>query len=245
MTPQTKRLDAAGKIVKIMDLLCSSQENLSIRDIEEITGISRSTVHRFLTSLEEQEWVYRDSQSEKFRPGIRFFLLNNKNLFYEEITQVAAPIMRDLVDKTGKTAILSILEGLNGLCIHTVEPPMSVKFVAHKGMVIPAYYGATGKVLLAFCREETRKRMLSEAKNKGINVPELIEEIDKIRTEGYAYSKEEWIAHAGDISVPVFDRNGNFVAQLGIAGLASDFEGRETELLNIVREASERMSKEL
>lgn len=244
MNDQRDRLDAVGKVVHIMDLICSSDETLSIREIETRSGIPRSTVHRFLASLEQQEWVYRDTHSDSYRPGIRFFLLHNPGTFYQELTEIADPIMQSLVRSTGKTAIMSVLEGSTGLCIHTVEPLLSMKFVAHKGMNIPLHTGATGKVLLAFCRDRTRDRILSSLSDQGM-ARSLRNQVERIRDSGYSISKEEWIEHAGDISVPVFDPKGVFVAQLGIAGLASSFDDHEEELLELVKDAAYRIAKSL
>ena len=237
--------DTVGKIAAIMELLCSSGDTYSLREIETHTGIPRSTLHRLLLALEKQEWVYRDTLSERFRPGVRFFLLHNGKLFHHALIRTAAPEMEVLVQKTGKTAVLSVLEGSSGLCIHHVEPPQGVKYVAHRGMSIPLYTGATGKVLLAFCQEDERERFLEEELPKTVDVSRLRHELEDIRLKGYAYSREEWMEHAGDISVPVFDKRGRFVAQLGLAGLVTSFDGKEESLLRSLQEASERIGKAL
>lgn len=235
--------DAVGKVVRIMESLCNSKETLSIRDIERETDIPRSTVHRFLTSLEEQEWVYRDEETDRYRLGIRFFLLHRNDSFYEELITIAKPYMSKLVESTGKTCIMSVLEGTEGFCIHTEEPEMSMKFVAHKGMNIPLNSGATGKILLAFCADRIRNGILGGMDREKAAV--LKGELEKIRSDGYAVSREEWIKHAGDISVPLFDSTGNFVAQLGIAGLVTSFDGHEEELADLVKKASRAIGKSL
>ncbi len=235
------RRDAAAKIAAVMEFLCSSGETHSLREIETHTKIPRSTLHRLLVSLERQEWVYRDGQSERFRPGVRFFLLHNSKLFHQALVRAAAPQMERLVQETGKTAVMSVLEGSTGLCIHHVEPPRGVKYVAHRGMTVPLHAGATGKVLLAFCPEDERKRILESGLPDGVDVLSLRKELEDIRRQGYAYSREEWMENAGDISVPVFDGRGRFVAQMGLAGLVSSFDGKEETLLRSLKEASGRI----
>ena len=245
MSKTAAKRDTVGKIAAIMELLSSSGDTYSLREIETHTGIPRSTLHRLLLALEKQEWVYRDSLSERFRPGVRFFLLHKGNLFHQSLIRAAAPEMEALVQKTGKTAVMSVLEGSSGRCIHHVEPQQGVKYVAHRGMSIPLYAGATGKVLLAFCPEDERERFLKEELPKTVDVSRLRHELDDIRRKGYAYSREEWMEHAGDISVPVFDKRGNFVAQLGLAGLVTSFDGKEESLWWSLKEASERIGRAL
>jgi DNA-binding IclR family transcriptional regulator len=243
MADRKEKLDAVGRIARIMELLCSSGETLTLREIEARIAIPRSTLHRLLSSLEKEEWVHREAGTEQFRPSVGFFLLNNRNLFYDELIRIASPEMERLVAETDKTCILSVLEGLEGRCIHAVDPPMAVKFVAHRGMPVPVHAGATGKVLLAFAPPGLRERIFEDGLPEDTDRQALRAQLDEIVRRGYAYSREEWIANAGDISVPLFDRRGLFVAQLGLAGLAASFAGHVKKTVTSLQEASARLSR--
>ena len=132
-------------------------------------------------------------------------------------------------------SVLSVLEGTAGLCIHSVEPSSSVKFTAHRGMAVPLSAGATGKILLAYAPPEVRSKVLSSSPDPAA----LEKEIELIRHRGYASSREEWIAHAGDISVPLFDGRGRFVAQLGVAGIAEQVFRNFDENLRLLKSAAQ------
>lgn len=246
---EQKKNDAAGKMVRIMEELCASNGSLSVRDLEARTGVPRSTVHRFLATLEEHDWVCRDSGSGCFRTGFRFFMLSSRPLFHAELMRRARSPMKKLMERTGKTAIMSVIEGLTGLCIHTEEPPQAVKFVAHEGMNIPLCAGATGKVLLSYCTSDLRERILQtpQVLPSGVqaDAQQLRRDVEDIRLKGYAYSSEEWIPHAADLSVPVFDTRGVFAAQLGIAGLAGTFDNLTDNLLPILQEAAQEIGNQL
>ena len=246
---ETKK-DSTSKVTAIMEVLCASVTPLTVRDVEEATGIPRSTAHRFLLSLEEQRWAYRDPLTDGYRPGIRFFLLQNASTFYDELISAAEPEMTQLMKTTGNTSILSVVEGSSGLCIHSVEPPAPIKFTAHRGMAIPLHAGATGKILLAHCPQEIRSRILSSPLQsprgaETIDRGELERELDSIRAQGFASSREEWMPHAGDISVPVFYGKKTFLAQLGMAGIAEnifrDFEG----MLLLLKQSAHNVERKL
>ena len=51
--------------------------------------------------------------------------------------------------------------------------------------------------------------------------------------------------HAGDISVPLFDSRGLFVAQLGLAGLAASFDGQEEVIVEKLKDAAARIKEQL
>ncbi|HCL80167.1 MAG TPA: IclR family transcriptional regulator [Synergistaceae bacterium] len=243
-------MDGAVKTAAIMEALCASPAPLTVRDVEEQASIPRSTAHRFLLSLEETGWVFLDGTSGGYRPGIRFLLLSNRMDLYDELIRTADPEMRALMAETGNTAVLSVLEGSRGFCIHTVEPATPVKFTAHRGMAVPLHAGATGKILLAHAAPEVRERVLAAPLSAplggdAVDTRRLREELEDIRKAGYATSSEEWMPHAGDISVPVFDRKGVFVAQLGVAGIAeSVFHDREGTV-RLLTDAARRIQAQL
>ncbi len=236
-------MSSASKVTALMEILCASAP-LSLREIEERTGIPRSTVHRILLSLEVAGWVFHDTERDGYRPGIRFFLLSNRSSLYDELIRTAHPVMGSLMEHSGNTSVLSVLEGASGFCIHSVEPSSSVKFTAHRGMAIPLHAGATGKILLAHSSPEIRSRVLSSPLPSPLGEGEidrvvLEKELELIRKQGYASSREEWIAHAGDISVPLFDGRGQFVAQLGMAGIAEKVFGNFDGNLRLLKSAAE------
>ena len=51
--------------------------------------------------------------------------------------------------------------------------------------------------------------------------------------------------HAGDISVPVFDRRKEFIAQMGVAGIAENVFRNFDENLRLLREAAHNLESML
>ncbi len=244
---ENSKNDAVGKVVRIMETLVNVERVLSVRELAEQTGIPRSTAHRFLTALENYGWAAQDGDSGMYHAGLRFFLLGGRRpAFFSEVARVASGPMKRLVERTGKTTILSVLDGNGGVCVHTEEPESSVKFVARTGTAVPLTGGATGLVLLAFGGEALLDRVLASAPTYPNGAPAdrsiLRARVERIRSEGYAHSREEWMSHAEDVSVPVFDRRGHFAAQLGVAGLAGTFQNWQDEILPFLREASDELA---
>ena len=242
--------DAVFRMTAIVESLCASLSPMTVREIEETTGIPRSTVHRFLLSLEERGWAYQDPPAGGYRLGIRFLFLSSRSSYYDELVKAAEPEMTSLMLETGNTSVLSVSEGTTGLCVHSVEPSSPMKFTAHRGMSIPLHAGATGKILLAYSSPEVRARVLSSPLRSPVDGAEidraaLEEELARIREMGYASSREEWMRHAGDISVPVFDRNREFVAQIGVAGFAETVFQAFDDSLRLLKSASLSLERSL
>ncbi len=243
-----ERLDAAAKVVVLMEALTRGKGRLTVRDLEAQTAVPRSSVGRILLSLSSAGWVVRDA-NDRFCPSLRFLLLGRSGNISDVLAQRVAGPMRELALATGKTALLSLLDGDRGLCVHTEEPEMAVKFVAHPGMTVPLHAGATGKILLSWAPESVREKVFRASPvrpdGRQASESELRGDVETIRRQGWAFSQEEWIAHAADLSVPVFDQSGEFVAQLGLAGLAGTFSDRFDELLQKLLATSRVISQNL
>lgn len=245
-----EKVNGALKMTSIMETLCSSGRPLSVREVEECAAIPRSTAHRLLLSLESCGWVFRDPLTNGYRPGIRFLLLSSRESLYDALIRAAEPEMTDLMRSTENTVTLSVREGRLGFCIFTVEPATPVKFTARRGLSVPLHAGATGKILLAYAPEEIRSAVLSSPLpsplgGEDADPDRLRDDLDRIRAQGYAVSREEWMPHAGDISVPLFDGRGCFAAQLGVAGIAESVLGGFAETLRRLLDAARSIRNKL
>ena len=100
-----------------MELLAVSKSDMSIREIEKESKVSRSTAHRILQNLQKHNWVAQDADTERYRIGLRFLFLYNTDSFYRHFLDIARPVIDGLVGATGQTALISVLEGGEGYCI--------------------------------------------------------------------------------------------------------------------------------
>ena len=239
------------KTVLLMELLAISEEPLSLREIETRTGISRSTAHRILQSLESFGWAEKDSPQGSYRPGMGFFFLAGQGNSFESLLTLGIPFMERLVRETSQTALINVLEGYQGRCIASVASPRAVQFVAKKGMVFPLNGGATGKMLLAHAPETLQhlilfERPLERYTEKTVTDPELLQkELQNIRSRGYAISLEEFMPRTAALSVPLFEGEERFLGQLGISGHIEDFREYEKEFLPKILRTAEDISATL
>lgn len=236
------------KTVALMELLAVSKGDMSIREIEKESKVPRSTAHRILQNLQKHNWVAQEAGTERYRIGLRFLFLYNTDSFYRHFLDIARPVIDKLVEATGQTALISVLEGDEGYCIYAKTPPALLQYAAYPGMRFPIYAGATGKVLLAFAPEAVREKVLKESKvqvapNTVVDENRLRGDIAKIRADGYAFSTQELQDQTSGVSVPILGRGGELIAQFGIAGPAMNFEGRFAQFLEEVKKAAATLSE--
>lgn len=243
-------MSTIDKTVALLELLAVAKEEMSIRELERESSISKSTIHRILQNLQQRGWVAQNNETERYNIGLRFLFLYNTDSFYRHFLDIARPLMDQLVSATGQTALISILDKSEGYCIFTKTPPTLLQYAAYPGMRFPIYAGATGKILLAFAPERIREKVLNDnkvrvAQNTIIDDRLLRAEVEKIRRDGYAFSTKELQNQTSGVSVPILTANGELIAQFGIAGPAANFDNKFELMLKEVQKAAKVFSEAL
>jgi DNA-binding IclR family transcriptional regulator len=137
--------------------------------------------------------------------------------------------MQELHRITRETISLYVMEGNERVCVERLESPQNVRIVARVGRRIPLYAGSAGKVFLAYLPLERCKAVLRETPPTAItdftivNREKLMDELAKIRTQGYSVSFGEWTADAAGVAAPIFGTRGEVIAAVTISGPIARF----------------------
>lgn len=206
-------------------LLCFSQENptLSLTQISEHVGMHKSTIHRLLTTLEAKRFVIRDKSSGMYQLGFRFVELASIMLQEMDIQRWAQPYLQHLVDLSGETVDLAMLDDDRVVYLQVVESPQRVKIAAAVGEQLPVYCTATGKAFLAYLPEYQVKEILAKGMAKYtdhtlVSSDDLYQDLRKTRELGFAISKEEYEKDINAVAAPILDANGYPMAVIAIVG---------------------------
>jgi IclR family KDG regulon transcriptional repressor len=245
-SPSVKTVD---RLVRILDCFSPERPAWSLAELSAHLGLPKSTLHRFLVSLESHAILCRDFNDKRWRPGYRLLTWGSLAAESTGLRQFARPVMRDLVAATGETAILTVYRDHEVVCIEKVETSHSVRMTLDVGMHRHAHAGASSKVLMAYLPDEEVQAIVQ---NKGlprlcrntITAPdELRAELTRIREIGYAESHEETDPGAWGVATPICNRAGDVVAAIGIAGPSSRFtEGLHQRYVALCRQAARRIS---
>jgi IclR family KDG regulon transcriptional repressor len=233
------------RLVRILDCFSPEQPAWSLAELCAHLGLPKSTLHRFLVSLESHGVLRREAADRRWRLGYRLSIWGNAAAQSTGLRHVARPVMRDLVAATGETAILTVYQAHEVICIEKVETSHSVRLTLDVGMRRLPHAGASSKVLMACLPEEEIQAIIQ---NKGLprlcsstitDPDELRAELVRIRELGYAESREETDLGAWGVATPIHDQNGDTVAAIGIAGPSSRCtEERVEQYVALCRQAA-------
>ena len=232
-----RRVPSSVQVVsKALDVLCcfsSDHPEWGVTELASYLGLSKSTAHRFLTTLEEHGFVQR-SPSRRYRIGVRTLELGNVFRFDRKFLLSAEPLLRALALKTQATAHLAQIEGREVLELLRSSAPGAITLSPFPVFRMPVHATALGKVLLANADEEMFQRIVGIRKtlplyteHTTIDPVHLKAQLREVREQGFARSEQESRKGQVCLAVPVRDKHGDVVAASSVSGHVDQFRPQD------------------
>src|SRR5438270_13968882 len=137
----------------ILSLFRSERPLLGVSELGRDLGLSRSTTHRYVSTLVALGYLQQDPGTRKYRLGPRVLDLGFSAINSMELREVSAPHLQRLSDDTAHTVNMAILDGTDIVyierCRSAQQGQREIDLNLHVGSRLPAYCTSMGKVLLA------------------------------------------------------------------------------------------------
>jgi DNA-binding IclR family transcriptional regulator len=215
------------KGLAVIELLSRSERPLNLTQIGKELGMAKSNVHRLMQALVETRFVLRDEASGTYSPSIKLWELGSAVLGKLDLRRHAERQMDALMEQTGESVHLSVLDGIEVVYVHKIDSASPVRAYSQIGGRVPAYCVATGKALLAFSSERVVELACSTLRRHTDSTitdrDEFLKEMRIVRQRGYAINRAEWRQGVWGLAAPVLDARGFVIAAVGISGPAERF----------------------
>ena len=211
------------KTIDILDALRSAPEGMSLAELSAQSRIPKPTVYRILATLESRGYLERAGDAS-YRVSRKLLEAPRESTFEQRLVRAARPAMEKLAVLCKETVNLGVLDGGEVLVIETVESRQAVRMSSKIGNRRYPHSTALGKILLSDLPE---REMLRLIRSKGMpkftpatitREKDLIVELEKIRTQGFALDNLENELDGRCISAPVTNSHGKVIAALSISG---------------------------
>jgi IclR family pca regulon transcriptional regulator len=198
---------------------------LGIADLAERLSMSRSTTHRYATTLAELGYLEQNS-SRRYRLTPRAADLGLAALDAMVLRAPARETLQALRRVTGRTVSLAILGERETLIVDRLRGWRGLHEIDLRlgpASRLPLHCTAPGKVLLAYLPEPTQRELLAELRlrrhgpNTIMGKRALRAALEHVRATGYAIDDEELVAGLRAIAVPVLGADGQALAAVEIA----------------------------
>jgi IclR family pca regulon transcriptional regulator len=215
-------------------LRCFTPEHpeLGITDFASKLKLSKSTVHRYASTLVALGYLEQPSTSRKYRLDLGVADLGMTALNSTGLRDHACSFLEELRQATGHTVSMAVLNGTNIRYLHRLHSFRSeqtrIDLDIHPGSTLPAYCTSMGKVLLANLPDDERNRRIDEmgdlirhAQKTITSKRALHQELTQIRETGLAINDEEYAPEIISIAAPVRDEADDVIAAINMTAHTS------------------------
>ncbi|TQF67161.1 IclR family transcriptional regulator [Rhodococcus spelaei] len=205
-SPATSGIGVLDKAMSVLYAVAEQPCNLG--ELCARTGLPRATAHRLAVGLEVHRLLARDSDG-LWRPGPGLSEL--APAANDSLLEAAALVLPRLREITGESVQLYRREGLQRVCVASMEPPTGLRDTVLVGARLPMTAGSGAKVLLAWADPQVQRLVLPDA---------LFSErvLVEVRKRGWAQSAAEREPGVASVAAPVRDRSGAVVAAISVSG---------------------------
>jgi len=251
MDKNEKSVSSLGNALKLLNLFTMNEPEWSLVDLSDELDVGSSTIYRLTNTLIHEGFLVRDPFTKLYRLGSSLLQMGQYIITSFDICEISPPILEKLVQETGETAHLSILEGNKTIYLQVFECSNYINIFTHIGKKNPVHCTSTGQIILAYQNEERINSVIDEglpAYSKcTITDPSIFKQrLKQIRSQGYTFNKDELNMGVSAIAAPVKSDSGKVEFSVSIAGPNSRINiSNEQTLSKLVMNAASELSIKL
>ena len=221
----SESIRAVERALDVLSCFSSRTPELTMTQIADQIGISKSTVHRLLGTLEKRRFVQRDSATGAYALGIRPLQMAYLTLEHNDLRQLTTPFVRRLCDLYKENVDISVLDDADVVFVNHLEGPQRVKVAATTGQRLPAFATASGRAILAYLPTDEVQRVLARGLPRytqytPLTAEQVLDDLRLIREQGFAFSEQEYEEGIDAVAAPILDGSNRPFAAVAIVGPA-------------------------
>ncbi len=218
--------------LNVLKLFTPAQPNLSLRDIADALGVTRSAAFRSVYTLVETGCLLHDQRAQTYSLGPGVLRLTYGYVATREIVEIAQPELERLRDRTGWSAHMGILDGSSVLYVLRAPAREANASIVQVGSRLPSRSTTLGRVLLADLPdaeiiERFRADRPGATKGKGPSLPGLLEQVKGDRKADVIWHMGDFEAGIASVAAPVRDLTGRVAAAINLTSANGPQSGAE------------------
>ena len=196
----TEIVQSVERGLTILEIVAEHNE-ISLKDISTISGLNKATAHRLLSTLIAKGYIEQVDKNGNYRLTYKLFTLGNKKISRVNSKKVAHGFISDLSNTIESTVHFVVEDRPEVVYLYKIDPSISnSNFImqSQAGKRAPMYCTSAGKALLSTYPDSKIKEVWDATEIKALTPKTIIEfeafleEINLIRSQGYALDFEEY-----------------------------------------------------
>lgn len=251
MSQDRQVLSSVTNAARLLKQFSARDREFGVSELARRLGLGKSTVHRLLVTLAEQDLVEQDEFTGKYRLGLAIYDLGAAVATGLDLHEAIMPSMEQLRAATGETVQVAVLDGRQVVYIERLDSPNTLRLFLEVGRRNWAHCTGTGKVLLAYQSEFELEAILDGWRLPAVtpltitDQHKLREALKEIRRQGYAHNLGESELGVLSVSGPIRDASGGVRAAISVAGPQQRMEPLLDKITLAVMEMAAQASRRL
>lgn len=248
----TGQVQSLTRGLSILEALGKAEGGLTLTDIAHRVVLAPSTAHRLLSTLEKMGYVYQAGDLGLWYVGLQAFAVGTTFLQNRDFVAQSHPYMRRLMEQSGETANLGILDGTEAVFIDQVQCREMMRTIVRLGSRVPLHASGVGKAIFASLPDEQidailKVKGLPRITDNTITSPETMwATVRVIRQRGWSFDDEEHALGTRCVASPIYDEHGEVLGAISLAGPSSRLpDARIKQLGPLVAHTGEEITKKL
>lgn len=242
-------VQSVDRALLLLEALGEDEEGYRLTDLAIRTGLSPSTAHRLLTTLEKRRFVEFDQSDTTWHIGRQSFAIGSAFVRRRNFVAPTLPFLRRLRDLTHETANLGVVDDGEVVVLTQVESREIMRAITRVGGRAPMVASGIGKAILATYSDEEvaaiiqRYGMRRLTPRSVVRAGELRGALEEVRRCGYSLDDEEYVLGLRCVASVVHNDQGEALAAISVSGLAARVpRERVPELGELVRDTARELT---
>jgi len=207
---------ALEKGLDILELLCRSDVALSQKEIAQRLGRSTGELYRMVACLVERGYVV--NIDDRYQITTKLFELVHINPPTHRLLSEAVPVMQKLSSDLDQSCHLTVYNQGRQIVVAKVDNPSGMGFSLRVGAELDVMVSASGRVLLAFQDQETRRLRIEESVRRRPDHadPQIQAMLDTVRARGFESFPSVQVRGLYAVAFAILDSQGHAIASLTV-----------------------------
>jgi IclR family acetate operon transcriptional repressor len=213
---------SVSRALSLLSKLAEEPDGFNLSELARRVKLAPSTAHRLLTTLQLDQFVrFEDG---RWLVGVQAFNVGSAYLRARDVSYMSRSYLRMMMQETGETANLALLENSELVYLAQNECPELMRAIARPGARAPLTCSAVGKACLAFMPRRDADAMIASSgisqltRKSHVTADSLWRDLGVIRKRQVAYDDEEHSDGLRCVAAPLFDKAGMVIGALSSSG---------------------------
>lgn len=220
-------VQSVERALGILEIVSDYDKGIGLTEISNRIGLHKSTVHRLLSTLIYKGYIFQDQDSLRYLSTLKMYEIGYKRLSSIDLLKASKKHTKLLMESTNEVVHLVVRDGNNIVYIDKVDAGNTITMQSNIGKRNPLCCTSVGKAILSkLDLAEVKKiwdssNIVKKTNNTITEFDEMISELEKVKSLGYAVDDEENELGIRCIGATIMNKDGKVEGAISISGPAN------------------------